>query len=59
MIYRTKKQHARREKFLAEKEQVVPGAQFVAVIEPHCSGLGRRGRPPTPLESMARKYFMQ
>lgn len=54
-----KKRRTRREKFLAEMEQVVPWAELVAVIEPHYPKAGRRGRPPMPLESMLRIYFMQ
>lgn len=54
-----KKRQTRREKFLAEMEQVVPWTELVAVIEPHYPKSGRRGRPPMGLESMLRIYFMQ
>ena len=35
MAYEKKKRQTRRERFLAEMEQVVPWAELVAVIEPH------------------------
>ena len=59
MTYQAKKKRTRREKFLAEMEQVVPWAELVAVIEPHYPKPGKRGRPPMPLQSMLRIYFMQ
>lgn len=59
MTYSAKKRQTRREKFLAEMEQVVPWEALLAVIEPHYPKSGRRGRPPMPLESMLRIYFMQ
>lgn len=59
MTYGAKKRRTRREKFLAEMDQVVPWAQLVAIIEPHYPKPGRCGRPPMPLESMLRIYFMQ
>ena len=59
MSFAAKKRRTRREKFLAEMEQVVPWAELVALIEPHYPKAGRRGRPPMPLESMLRIYFMQ
>lgn len=54
MSYSAKKRRTRREKFLAEMEQVVPWAKLVALIEPYYPKWGRRGRPPMPLESMRR-----
>lgn len=59
MNFAAKKRRTRREKFLAEMDQVVPWAKLVALIEPHYPKSGRRGRPPMPLESMLRIYFMQ
>src|SRR5277367_4324883 len=53
-----KKKVTRRERFLAEMEQVVPWARLVAVIAPHYPA-GRRGRPPMGLERMLRVYFLQ
>ena len=43
--YARKKKTTRREKFLAEMEQVVPWGRLVALIEPHYPK-GKRGRPP-------------
>lgn len=59
MSYQAKKKQTRRERFLAEMEQAVPWSELLAVIEPHYPTAGRRGRPPMPLESMLRIYFMQ
>lgn len=59
LTYQAKKKRTRREKFLAEMDQVVPWSELVAVIEPHYPKSGRRGRQPMPLESMLRIYFMQ
>ena len=41
-----KKRVTRREKFLAEMEQVVPWARLEALIEPLEPTSGRVGRPP-------------
>lgn len=59
LTYQAKKKRTRREKFLAEMDQVVPWAELIAVIEPHYPKTGRRGRQPMPLEAMLRIYFMQ
>lgn len=59
MTYQAKKKRTRREKFLAEMDQVVPWTELVAVIEPHYPKSGKKGRPPMPLQSMLRIYFMQ
>ena len=59
MAYEKKKRQIRRERFLAEMEQVVPWAELVAVIAPHYPKSGKRRRQPMPLESMLRIYFMQ
>jgi len=57
--FNAKKRQTRREKFLAEMEQVVPWTELVGVIAPYYPKAGRRGRPPMPLESMLRIYVMQ
>lgn len=49
----------RRQKFLAEMDQLVPRARSITLIEPHYANKGRRGRTPMPLQSMLRIYFMQ
>ena len=54
-----KKRVTRREKFLAQMQQVVPWARLLALIEPHYPRSGRVGRPPVGLERMLRMYFLQ
>jgi IS5 family transposase len=53
-----KKRVTRREKFLAEMEQVVPWVRLLGALEPHYPN-GKRGRPPVGLERMLRLYFVQ
>jgi IS5 family transposase len=57
--YAGKKRVTRREKFLAQMQQVVPWARLLALIEPHYPRSGRVGRPPVGLERMLRMYFLQ
>jgi IS5 family transposase len=52
--YPGKKRPTRRELFLAEREQVVPGSLLLAELEPHYPGSGRRGRQPMSLARMRR-----
>ncbi|EPX83584.1 IS5 family transposase [Salipiger mucosus] len=55
-----KKKQTRREKFLAEMDSVVPWTRLLALIEPHYPKVGPKGgRPPMPLETMLRVYFLQ
>ena len=55
-----KKKQTRREKFLAEMDAVVPWARLLTLIAPHYPKVGPRGgRPPMPLETMLRVYFLQ
>jgi len=54
-----KKRVTRREKFLAEMEQVVPWARLEALIEPLYPTSGRVGRPPKGVSLMLRMYFLQ
>ncbi|MCB1979538.1 MAG: IS5 family transposase [Burkholderiaceae bacterium] len=56
--HQTKKRVTRREKFLAEMNQVVPWARLIAAVEPYYP-TGKRGRPPIGLERMLRLYFVQ
>ena len=50
----------RREKFLAEMDQVVPWKALCAVIEPYYpKATSAGGRPPVGLERMMRMYFVQ
>ena len=56
--YAGKKKQTRRDKFLAEMEQVVPWARLVERLRP-LYPKGERGRPPIGLERMLRLYFVQ
>ena len=56
--YAGKKRQTRRDKFLAEMEQVVPWARLVERLRP-LYPKGERGRPPVGLERMLRIYFLQ
>jgi IS5 family transposase len=56
--YAGKKKQTRRDKFLAEMEQVVPWARLVDRLRP-LYPKGERGRPPIGLERMLRIYFVQ
>jgi len=53
-----KKRITRRERFLAEMEQVMPWPEMIEAIEPHYPK-GTRGRPPIGLERMLRVYCVQ
>jgi IS5 family transposase len=48
----------RRERFLAEMDQVIPWQRLIALIEPYYKKPGR-GRRPLGLEKMLRIYFLQ
>src|SRR3954452_19135768 len=56
--YASKKKRTRRDKFLAEMEQVVPWPRLVARLAP-LYPKGERGRPPVLLERMLRIHFLQ
>jgi IS5 family transposase len=56
--YAGKKKVTRRERFLGEREKVVPWARLCGVIAPHYPK-GERGRPPIGIERMLRIYFLQ
>src|ERR1700756_5929223 len=56
--YAGKKKQTRRDKFLAEMEQVVPWARLVERLRPFYPK-GERGGPPIGLERMLRLYFLQ
>jgi IS5 family transposase len=56
----TAKKRTKREKFLADMEQVVPWQALIALIEPHYPKTGSKGgRPPYPLATMLRIHLMQ
>ena len=54
--YGAKKKQTRRDRFLAEMEQVVPWARLVERLRP-LYPKGERGRPPIGLERMLRIHF--
>jgi hypothetical protein len=56
--YAGKKKQTRRDKFLAEMEQVVPWGRLVGRLRP-LYPRGARDRPPIQLERMLRVYFVQ
>ena len=58
LAYDNKKKRTRREKFLAEMDQVIPWADLLKTIRKHYPKEGN-GRQPMPLERMLRIYFMQ
>src|SRR3954470_9707408 len=55
--YAGKKKQTRRDKFLADMEQVVPWARLEERLRPFYPR-GERGRPPLPLDRMLRVYFV-
>jgi transposase, IS5 family len=58
IAWSTKGKITRRERFLAEMDQVIPWQRLIALIEPHYPKPGR-GRRPLGLEKMLRIYFLQ
>ena len=56
--YVGKRKKTRREVFLSQMERAVPWKVFADVVDPYYPKLGN-GRPPYPLETMLRIYFMQ
>ena len=55
-----KQKVTRREQFLAEMDSVVPWGRLLELIAPHYPKTGPKGgRPPMPLETMLRVYFLQ
>ena len=59
--YDAKRKTTRRDRFLGERERVVPWALLLDVLTPHdYPDAGKRaGRPPLGLERMMRPYFLQ
>jgi IS5 family transposase len=58
LAWTQKRKRTRRERFLAEMDQVIPWKRLIALIEPHYKNPGR-GRQPMALETMLRIYFLQ
>tara|TARA_R110001583_G_scaffold188640_1_gene350955 strand:- start:201 stop:1181 length:981 start_codon:yes stop_codon:yes gene_type:complete len=59
--FAAKKKITRRERFLADMEQVVPWSRLLKALSPYYypDSRGKRGRPPIPLKRMLRMYFVQ
>ena len=58
IAYTHKKVTTKREAFLNEMERVVPWSRLLRLIEPYYPKAGN-GRPPMPMETMLRIYFLQ
>lgn len=58
LAWKNKGRQTRRERFLAEMDQIIPWKQLVRRIEPHYPKAGR-GRQPLGLEKMLRIYLLQ
>lgn len=56
--YANKKIITKREKFLKEMDRVVPWKRLLKLVDKHYPKQGN-GRPPMPIESMLRIYFIQ
>lgn len=56
--YDNKRKTTRRERFLQEMDTIIPWKLLVKPIKRHYPQ-GHTGRPPVPLESMLRLYFLQ
>lgn len=58
LAWSSKSKITRRERFLAEMNDVIPWNRLIALIEPHYPKAGK-GRHPLGLEKMLRIYFLQ
>lgn len=58
LAWSDKKRVTRRERFLAEMNAVIPWPELVGLVAPHYPR-AKRGRPPVPIETMLRIYFLQ
>ncbi len=56
--YLGRKKSTRRQRLLQKMEHILPWDTFRDIVKPHYPK-GKRGRPPIPLETMLRIYFMQ
>lgn len=56
--YSRRKKKTRREEFLDTMDQMIPWADWVAMIQPYYPS-GKRGHPPRGIETMLRMYMMQ
>lgn len=58
LVWENKGKQTKRERFLAEMDAIIPWKQLLKVIDRHYPKAGN-GRPPLPLETMLRIYFLQ
>lgn len=58
LAWTDKKRVTRRERFLAEMNAVIPWPELIGLIAPHYPK-PKRGRPPMPIGTMLRIYFLQ
>ena len=58
LTYLNRSRKTRRQRFLERMDRVLPWDTFLAILKPYYPK-GARGRPPIPLETMLRIYFMQ
>jgi IS5 family transposase len=56
--YDNRKKTTRREAFLKMMDEIIPWAEWVALIQPFYPD-GKRGRPTMGIETMLRMYFLQ
>ena len=56
--YENRKRIPKREKFLAQMDAIIPGADWCALIKPYYPKKGN-GRPPRELEQVLRMYLLQ
>lgn len=58
LAWSEKKRVTRPERFLAEMNAVIPRPELVGLVAPHFP-TPTRGRPPMPIETMLRIYYLQ
>lgn len=58
LAYEEKKVVTKRERFLTQMNDVIPWARLLKIIKPHYPKAGL-GRPPMPMQSMLKIYFLQ
>ena len=56
--YSGRKRKTKREEFLQVMNDIIPWAEWIALIRPYYPK-GKRGRPPKGIETMLRMYLLQ
>ena len=56
--YSNRKKKTKKEEFLDVMEEIIPWAEWVAIIKPYYPN-GKRGRPTKGIEKMLRMYLLQ